>query len=146
MTPKSYKGYYALRWKILERDKFTCQYCGQKAPNVPLEVGHIKPIEEGGESTEENLITSCWACNRGKGALAVINKRVGKYAPFEGGSDYVPNAFRRDELLSALKDGPLTSLELSRKCNISRAYTRVLLSRNRQKGLVQKFGNKWSLT
>ena len=45
-------GFYALRFKILERDGFTCQICGQGAPNVPLEIDHIVPFSEGGEDGE----------------------------------------------------------------------------------------------
>lgn len=56
----------ALRFKILSRDKFTCQYCGRKAPEVLLEVDHIIPKSKGGTKHPSNLITSCFDCNRGK--------------------------------------------------------------------------------
>jgi hypothetical protein len=68
-------GYYALRWKILVRDNFTCRYCGQHAPNVKLEVDHVTPIANGGSDQEDNLVTSCWACNKGKEALTIIIER-----------------------------------------------------------------------
>jgi hypothetical protein len=55
-----------LRWKVLQRDNFTCQYCGRKAPNVVLHVDHRKPTSEGGKSNIENLVTSCESCNTGK--------------------------------------------------------------------------------
>ena len=74
-----FNSYYALRWKILERDEFTCQYCGQKAPDAHLEVDHILPRAEGGEDIEDNLVTACFACNRGKSALSLITKRTGKF-------------------------------------------------------------------
>lgn len=74
-------GYYALRWQVLERDNFTCQYCGQKAPDAHLEVDHIVPRSEGGEDVEENLITACFACNRGKSALSIQAKRGKKNKP-----------------------------------------------------------------
>lgn len=54
------------RWKILKRDKFTCQYCGRSAPDVELHVDHKKPIFAGGNSEESNLITACSDCNLGK--------------------------------------------------------------------------------
>lgn len=54
------------RFKILERDDFTCQYCGAKAPDVVLEIDHIKPISKGGTNDLYNLVTSCFECNRGK--------------------------------------------------------------------------------
>ena len=43
-----------------------CQYCGQSAPDVVLEVDHIVPVAEGGDNDIMNLITSCRDCNRGK--------------------------------------------------------------------------------
>lgn len=56
-----------LRFEVFKRDSFTCQYCGRKAPDVVLEVDHIKSVAEGGTNTILNLITSCRECNRGKG-------------------------------------------------------------------------------
>lgn len=57
-----------LRFEVFKRDKFTCQYCGEKAPDVVLHIDHIKPVAEGGTSDILNLITSCHGCNSGKGA------------------------------------------------------------------------------
>ena len=56
-----------IRYEVLKRDKFTCQYCGRMAPDVILEVDHINPVAEGGTDDLFNLITSCRDCNRGKG-------------------------------------------------------------------------------
>jgi len=58
---------YKMRFQILKRDNFTCQYCGRTAPDVLLHVDHIIPASMGGESVPQNLITSCQACNLGKG-------------------------------------------------------------------------------
>lgn len=60
-----------LRRKIKERDGFTCRYCGAsiyQEPNLLLEIDHIVPISRGGLTTENNLQTLCWRCNRRKGA------------------------------------------------------------------------------
>ena len=57
----------ALRFEVFKRDRFTCQYCGRKAPEVVLEVDHLIPVAEGGENELLNLVTSCFDCNRGKG-------------------------------------------------------------------------------
>lgn len=54
------------RFEVFKRDSFTCQYCGQKAPEVILEVDHIKPVSKGGKNEILNLVTSCFDCNRGK--------------------------------------------------------------------------------
>ena len=54
------------RFEVFKRDKFTCQYCGRMAPDVILEVDHLKPVAKGGDNSMLNLITSCKECNRGK--------------------------------------------------------------------------------
>ena len=59
----------SVRWKVLERDKHTCQYCGKPSPLVRLEVDHIVAVVNGGTSAESNLITACWECNAGKSSL-----------------------------------------------------------------------------
>ena len=56
------------RFSVFKRDDFTCQYCGSHPPNVVLHVDHIHPVSKGGTNEEENLITSCFSCNNGKGA------------------------------------------------------------------------------
>lgn len=54
------------RFEVFKRDKFTCQYCGQAAPDVVLEVDHITPVASGGGNDLLNLITACKPCNAGK--------------------------------------------------------------------------------
>lgn len=56
----------SVRFEVFKRDKFTCQYCGASAPEVILEVDHIKPISKGGANDILNLVTACRDCNRGK--------------------------------------------------------------------------------
>ena len=56
------------RFEVFKRDKFTCQYCGAKAPDVVLHVDHITPVAEGGDNDIMNLVTACEGCNLGKGA------------------------------------------------------------------------------
>lgn len=55
-----------LRFEIFKRDSFTCGYCGKTPPDAILEVDHIKPVSKGGTDDMNNLITSCFDCNRGK--------------------------------------------------------------------------------
>lgn len=60
-----------LREKIKQRDNFTCQKCGLSTNderNLLLEIDYIIPISKGGLSTEDNLQTLCWKCNRTKGS------------------------------------------------------------------------------
>jgi hypothetical protein len=56
----------AVRFEVLKRDKFQCQYCGAVAPKVLLEVDHITPVAKNGDNDVINLITGCFDCNRGK--------------------------------------------------------------------------------
>lgn len=64
-----------LRFWILRRDNFTCQYCGAKAPDGLLDVDHVIPVADGGGDDGDNLIAACGECNAGKGRLrsAIIN-------------------------------------------------------------------------
>jgi hypothetical protein len=57
-----------LRFEVFKRDGFTCQYCGATPPAVVLEVDHIEAVAAGGSDDQDNLITACFDCNRGKGA------------------------------------------------------------------------------
>lgn len=69
VTPK-------IRFEVLKRDNFTCQYCGAHGEGVVLEVDHIIPISKGGTSDMGNLITACFDCNRGKGSNLVTTKQA----------------------------------------------------------------------
>lgn len=55
-----------MRFEVFKRDSFKCQYCGKSAPDVILNVDHIKPVAAGGKNTMTNLITACFDCNMGK--------------------------------------------------------------------------------
>lgn len=60
-----------LRQHIKERDHYTCKQCGvsvEQEPHLLLEIDHIVPVSKGGLTTEDNLQTLCWRCNRSKGA------------------------------------------------------------------------------
>jgi hypothetical protein len=65
-----------LRFEIFKRDCFKCQYCSRGAPDVLLEVDHIKPVCEGGETHILNLITSCFDCNRGKSGILLSDSSM----------------------------------------------------------------------
>lgn len=61
-----------LRFKVMQRDNFTCKQCGAspaKDPCVELHVDHIIPWSKGGDTTFENLQTLCLQCNLGKSNL-----------------------------------------------------------------------------
>jgi hypothetical protein len=56
-----------LRFDVFKRDGFQCRYCGKQPPEIILEVDHIIPRNKNGGDEIENLLTSCFDCNRGKG-------------------------------------------------------------------------------
>ena len=60
-----------LRFQVLERDGFTCRYCGAKPPDGALHADHIIPVSDGGKDTLDNLITACEPCNSGKGSRSI---------------------------------------------------------------------------
>ena len=58
-----------LREIIKRRDNYTCQRCGisiEQEPHLLLEIDHIIPLSKNGKTTEANLQTLCWMCNRQK--------------------------------------------------------------------------------
>lgn len=60
-----------LRQAIKERDHYACRQCGAslaQEPHLLLEIDHIIPVSKGGLTTEDNLQTLCWRCNRSKGS------------------------------------------------------------------------------
>lgn len=65
-----------IRFEVFKRDSFTCQYCGRSAPDVILQVDHIKPVASGGNNNILNLVTSCHDCNIGKGAKELSDQTV----------------------------------------------------------------------
>jgi hypothetical protein len=62
-----------LRFRVLQRDGFRCQYCGRSARDgATLHLDHIVPFAAGGATHESNLITACEACNLGKAMNSVV--------------------------------------------------------------------------
>ena len=52
------------RFNVFLRDKFTCQYCGDKKD---LTFDHLLPKSKGGETNWLNVVTACSICNVKKG-------------------------------------------------------------------------------
>ena len=67
-SPKRYKKAKIdpeFRWRIWQRDNFTCQYCGTRSH---LAIDHILPESRGGSLDESNVVTACETCNSKKSA------------------------------------------------------------------------------
>jgi 5-methylcytosine-specific restriction endonuclease McrA len=54
------------RHNIFERDRNTCQYCGQSFDRKDLNLDHVIPRDRGGPTTWENIVCSCIPCNTRK--------------------------------------------------------------------------------
>jgi 5-methylcytosine-specific restriction endonuclease McrA len=54
------------RLRIYMRDKFRCQYCGEKMGVAELTLDHIMPRSRGGDNSPVNIVTACMACNSRK--------------------------------------------------------------------------------
>jgi 5-methylcytosine-specific restriction endonuclease McrA len=57
----------AKRLRIYMRDKFRCQYCGDKKTPIELTLDHIVPRSRGGDNSPINIVSACLACNNRKG-------------------------------------------------------------------------------
>jgi 5-methylcytosine-specific restriction endonuclease McrA len=73
-VPKRHVRYSRLN--IFARDKFTCQYCGEKPHRSKLNLDHVIPRSLGGRTTWENVVCSCVECNRRKGGRTPAQARL----------------------------------------------------------------------
>lgn len=55
------------RLRIYIRDKFRCQYCGDKKAAAELTLDHIFPRSRGGDNSPVNIVAACVQCNTRKG-------------------------------------------------------------------------------
>jgi 5-methylcytosine-specific restriction endonuclease McrA len=54
-----------INWNCFRRDNYTCRYCGNN--KIALTVDHLVRWEEGGPSTEANMLSACRKCNKVRG-------------------------------------------------------------------------------
>lgn len=76
----------ALRERIKERDGYACRICRLSIAdekNLLLEIDHIVPLARGGVTTEANLQTLCWKCNRRKGTQIYEANGVSNALPWD---------------------------------------------------------------
>tara|TARA_Y100001978_G_C23450263_1_gene317350 strand:- start:2 stop:586 length:585 start_codon:yes stop_codon:yes gene_type:complete len=55
------------RFNVFLRDRFSCQYCGNKFPTQELTFDHLVPRSRGGTTNWKNVVTACSRCNLKKG-------------------------------------------------------------------------------
>ncbi len=54
------------RRNIFKHDKYVCQYCSNQPGTGELTIDHVVPRAQGGESTWDNCVLACIACNKAK--------------------------------------------------------------------------------
>ncbi|RIK83512.1 MAG: HNH endonuclease [Planctomycetota bacterium] len=55
------------RRNLFARDNNSCQYCGKRFPTSDLSLDHVVPRSRGGDTSWENIVCACIACNVRKG-------------------------------------------------------------------------------
>lgn len=95
MSRRRHKGLSRrTRFFVLQRDLFTCQYCGRTAPAVPLDVDHIVPVASGGEDDVFNLVAAC----------QLMARHFGISFDRDAPAAWVERLFDSDVTLADLKD------------------------------------------
>lgn len=113
-----------VRYRILNRDKYTCQACGKRPSEdgVKLHVDHRIPLDMGGSNNDENLWILCADCNNGKKS----------FIRDELDPDIMKEVFKEksgyQRLLTLLKNSPNVNFEPSTLQGISkiRDWTRTI--------------------
>jgi len=54
------------RRNLYKRDRYRCQYCGDRPPVSELTIDHVLPRAAGGRSSWSNCVLACLRCNRRK--------------------------------------------------------------------------------
>ncbi len=66
MLPKAGDDYFTnpdKRRELFERDKWICQYCGEKVNQQNVTLDHFIPQSKDGDNSKDNLRTCCLLCN-----------------------------------------------------------------------------------
>lgn len=105
----------SIRFEVLKRDGFRCQYCGAEAPGVLLHVDHIEPVSKGGTNDITNLITACEPCNNGKSDRlisdhAAVNKSRAQLDDLQARREQLELMMEWRKGLRSIKDEALDSV------------------------------------
>jgi 5-methylcytosine-specific restriction endonuclease McrA len=65
------------RFNVFLRDRWNCQYCGDKFRTQELTFDHVIPRSRGGRTTWLNIVTACQGCNITKGNM--VPRECGMY-------------------------------------------------------------------
>ena len=69
------------RFNVFLRDRFTCQYCGERFASSALTFEHVVPRSRGGQTIWSNIVTACMPCNTRKGNVLRMRPRRPPRAP-----------------------------------------------------------------
>lgn len=132
-----------LRFEVFKRDKFTCQYCGARAPEAILQCDHIVPVASGGATDILNLTTSCQPCNSGKGKRELsddqaVTKQVDMLVELEERRQQIEMMLQWRDDLASLDDQTLEAVveRISAKSNLEPNE----VGRATLKKLLKKYG------
>lgn len=98
------------RFEVFKRDKFTCQYCGARAPDVVLHADHITPRAAGGSDDILNLVTACASCNGGKSDVLLSS-----HAEMDARGNRMRELEERRQQLEMLRDWHVSLASLDRQ-------------------------------
>ena len=138
-------SWYKLRWEVLERDNFTCQYCGKTAPDVMLQVDHKTALADGGTDNLDNLVTSCASCNHGKGTLhqSIMLAKARESAKVKR---HIYGDTQTERLLTFLQDGAKPVKSIISHLEVGENRGRSLLSKLKKRHLITNISNgMWGL-
>lgn len=71
-----HRGVAFTRRNVLLRDKFQCQYCGDRPAMRELTLDHVVPRSRGGAMSWENVVAACQTCNHRKGSRTPREARM----------------------------------------------------------------------
>jgi len=80
------------RFNVFLRDRFHCQYCGDRFRTEDLTFDHVVPRSRGGRTTWTNIVTACQSCNLAKG-----NRLPGETGMFPRMRPVQPSTFQLQE-------------------------------------------------
>jgi 5-methylcytosine-specific restriction endonuclease McrA len=98
--PRGTRAYKKRRLEVLQRDQWSCFYCGQPATTVD----HVIPIVRGGDPIAwENLVSCCAKCNSMKGSRSegVFLARQATPPVFSGNLSPMQSEIHQDSPFSA---------------------------------------------
>jgi 5-methylcytosine-specific restriction endonuclease McrA len=89
------------RRSILLRDRFRCQYCGERFESHELTFDHVVPRARGGKTVWANIAAACLRCNAAKADRPTMHPRVEPRRPtnmqlLQAGLEFLPNDVRED--------------------------------------------------